>query len=168
MHHQDGLLSRFVAAAGMPTNVGVKASGSIGQNGISDTVTYQASSSGGILTALGKNVPALVPIIDSIAHVSGTYNSPAVADIVNIYNSLMNCDGVSSCLLAAAEAVLGNCGYFGTDFTNCPEVMEEASCTRPCSVFLVCLGQFSIFTAHACPPLISSQPLHECKFCIVL
>ena len=126
--------SCFNGAAGTQTNLGVKASGSLDSDGLSDTVSYQAGVSGGILTTLAKDIPALVPLIDAIAHVNGTYNSPSVDDIVTIYNSLMKCDGVDSCLLAASEAVLGNCGYFGTDFTNCPEVMEEASFLPCCAL----------------------------------
>jgi hypothetical protein len=99
------------------------------EDGITDTVTVDASASGGLLDAAKGTF--LEPLIDRLTHVSGTYNIPSGPDLLTIYQSLYKCDPEEplTCLQSIAEATLGNCSYIGTDLTNCAVIMEQVCST---------------------------------------
>ena len=138
----DGGVTVTTAASGSATvadttfTAGGSASGALTTNGITDTVSFSGGLTSGFLDTLGKDVPALIPLIDTVNHVSGEFNSPTVQDLVAISKDIMDCvevDGGTDdvqCVLTAAEDILGSLcnstgALLGTDFTNCPEVMEQ-------------------------------------------
>ena len=121
----DASVSASTTIAGITVGGTVGGSVTANENGVSDTVTVDASASGGLLDAAKGT--ALAPLIDALTHVSGTYNIPTGADLLTVYQSLYMCnpDEPLDCLQSIAQAALGNCSIVGTDLTNCPVIMEQ-------------------------------------------
>ena len=91
------------------------------------TVTVSEGLSGSILDPFQGTI--LAPLIDGFAHINSTFNSPAGEDLVAVFQDLYNCvenaDTPLTCSLNTIQAALGPCARVGTDYTNCPAVMEQ-------------------------------------------
>ena len=102
---------------------GVK--GSAGPGGY--TVAVSEGLSGSILSAAQGTI--LAPLIDGFARINSTFNSPAGEDLVAVFQDMYNCvenaDTPLTCSLNTIQAALGPCARVGTDYTNCPAVMEQ-------------------------------------------
>ena len=122
-----------VDVLGTQISGGVK--GTAGQGGY--TVAVSEGLSGSILDAAQGTI--LAPLIDGFARINSTFNSPAGEDLVAVFQDMYNCvenaDTPLTCSLNTIQAALGPCARVGTDYTNCPAVMEQvrSTCqTCPC------------------------------------
>jgi hypothetical protein len=104
---------------------GIGVQGTLSPNG--DSVSVSGGIAGGPLDVFQGTI--LAPLIDSFAHVNGTFNTPAGEDIVALAQELYGCVGGAedplTCSLDTIQAALGPCARVATDYTNCPAVMEQ-------------------------------------------